>query len=439
MFSCSHILLICSCFTCVSSCEYKRLLNILSNTQSHTDGTTSDLLWTSEGILVTGLSQGVKRRQGGTADGREEIEGSRQDRAKDGGNDRGSESDAERQRGREREPLWHMWKERVVVGRQQLEGTINSPDTSFHITAEHWDRRRAGTHVRVEEEGALLRNGQTSVEEHLRNTRRQPGAETKQATVSAWRGFRRKLACRGLSNCLSLKLFSFQMTKVKDQNDSNSFMLNVACVATSAHSTSVAYPEIFIPRPMLSGSMFSRLGFQRWKNKGFFSVKLGDVILPWSPRIFLGSLLGCTLKTATPLLPDLSWTLHRKLLFAAQLHKPIEIQGDLGRVWRRLKICEFLWEVCKHNSYLADREDWTAHSNDCGFQYFQITPGGTIMYKDAGWKTLLEWISVLFFHNQCRLWMFFCIFFTELVVWQSLSWILKQSFQEVWYHAIQSV
>lgn len=40
-------------------------------------------------------------------------------------------------------------------------------------------------HVRAEEEGALLRNGQTRVEECLQNTRRQPGAEKRQAGTSA--------------------------------------------------------------------------------------------------------------------------------------------------------------------------------------------------------------------------------------------------------------
>lgn len=161
-----------------------------------------------------------------------------------------------------------------------------------------------------------------------------------------------------------------------------------------------------------------RVGISPVEKQGVFQVKIGNVILPRSPRICLGSLLGCTLKTATSLHPDPSWTLHRKLLFAAQLHKPIEIQGDLGRVRLRLKISEFLWEECKHNSDLADREGWTAHSNDCGVQYFQIIPGGTIMYKDAGWKTLLEWISVLFLHNQRRLWMVFLFcFLTELEVW----------------------
>ncbi len=33
---------------------------------------------------------------------------------------------------------------RVAVGRQQLEGMINSADTSVHITAERWDRWREG-------------------------------------------------------------------------------------------------------------------------------------------------------------------------------------------------------------------------------------------------------------------------------------------------------
>lgn len=42
---------------------------------------------------------------------------------------------------------------RVVVGRQQLEGMINSPDTSVHITAERRDRPRDGGTERAEGEG----------------------------------------------------------------------------------------------------------------------------------------------------------------------------------------------------------------------------------------------------------------------------------------------
>lgn len=42
---------------------------------------------------------------------------------------------------------------RVAVGRQQLEGMINSPDTSAHITAERRDRPRDGGTERVEEGG----------------------------------------------------------------------------------------------------------------------------------------------------------------------------------------------------------------------------------------------------------------------------------------------
>lgn len=42
---------------------------------------------------------------------------------------------------------------RVVVGRQQLEGMINSPDTSVHITAEWRDRPRDGGMERAEGEG----------------------------------------------------------------------------------------------------------------------------------------------------------------------------------------------------------------------------------------------------------------------------------------------
>lgn len=37
-----------------------------------------------------------------------------------------------------------MSEETLVVGRRQLEGTINSPDTSLQITAEQRDRRTAG-------------------------------------------------------------------------------------------------------------------------------------------------------------------------------------------------------------------------------------------------------------------------------------------------------
>lgn len=39
---------------------------------------------------------------------------------------------------------------RVAVGRQQLEGMINSPDTSVHITAERRDRPRDGGTERAE-------------------------------------------------------------------------------------------------------------------------------------------------------------------------------------------------------------------------------------------------------------------------------------------------
>lgn len=47
---------------------------------------------------------------------------------------------------------------RVVVGRQQLEGMINSPDTSVHITAERRDRWREGGRERVKKKDMLLRN-----------------------------------------------------------------------------------------------------------------------------------------------------------------------------------------------------------------------------------------------------------------------------------------
>lgn len=40
--------------------QFKWLLNILYNTHAHKDGTTSDFLWTSEGIFMTGLSHGEK-------------------------------------------------------------------------------------------------------------------------------------------------------------------------------------------------------------------------------------------------------------------------------------------------------------------------------------------------------------------------------------------
>lgn len=47
--------------------------------------------------------------EGGSRDGREGMwEGSRHDRVKDGGKERGGECDKERQRGREKESQWHM-------------------------------------------------------------------------------------------------------------------------------------------------------------------------------------------------------------------------------------------------------------------------------------------------------------------------------------------
>lgn len=60
----------------------------------------------------------------------------------DGAEDRDSESDKKGRRGKER--LRHMRDETVVVGRRQLEGTINLPDTLVYITKEHWDRQKAG-------------------------------------------------------------------------------------------------------------------------------------------------------------------------------------------------------------------------------------------------------------------------------------------------------
>ncbi|KAG8002067.1 hypothetical protein GBF38_012403 [Nibea albiflora] len=50
---------------------------------------------------------------------------------------------------------------RVVVGRQQLEGMINSADTSVYITAEWRDRWREGGTERVKEKDMWLRNTQT--------------------------------------------------------------------------------------------------------------------------------------------------------------------------------------------------------------------------------------------------------------------------------------
>lgn len=41
--------------------KFKWLLNILYTTHAHKDGTTSDFLWTNEGIFMTGLSHGEKK------------------------------------------------------------------------------------------------------------------------------------------------------------------------------------------------------------------------------------------------------------------------------------------------------------------------------------------------------------------------------------------
>lgn len=88
--------------------KFKWLLNILYNRHAHKDGT-SDFLWTSEGIFMTGLSHGEKKKTGwdrrwkGRNEG--EIERSRLDGVKDGGKDRNSKSDKERQRGKEKKPL----------------------------------------------------------------------------------------------------------------------------------------------------------------------------------------------------------------------------------------------------------------------------------------------------------------------------------------------
>lgn len=47
---------------------------------------------------------------------------------------------------------------RVAFGRQQLEGMINSADTSVHITAERRDRWREGGTERVKEKDMWLGN-----------------------------------------------------------------------------------------------------------------------------------------------------------------------------------------------------------------------------------------------------------------------------------------
>lgn len=65
---------------------------------------------------------------------------------------------------------------RVVVGRQQLEGMINSADTSVYITAEWRDRWREGGTERVKEMDTWLRNRQTW-NKCERNTRRKKGGE----------------------------------------------------------------------------------------------------------------------------------------------------------------------------------------------------------------------------------------------------------------------
>lgn len=64
----------------------------------------------------------------------------------------------------------------VAFGRQQLEGMINSADTSVHITAERRDRWREGGTERAREKDMWLRNRET-VNTCERNTRRQQGGE----------------------------------------------------------------------------------------------------------------------------------------------------------------------------------------------------------------------------------------------------------------------
>lgn len=94
-----------------------------------------------------------KRREGGSEDAmegmREQGMGDRHDIVKDDGKDRGSESDKQRQEGKGA-IVTHEGK-RVVVGRQQLEGMINSPDTSLRITAERRDRWSEGGMERLKE------------------------------------------------------------------------------------------------------------------------------------------------------------------------------------------------------------------------------------------------------------------------------------------------
>lgn len=67
---------------------------------------------------------------------------------------------------------------RVVVGRQQLEGMINSPDTSVHITAERQDRRREGGMEGVKK-GHVVKE---QIDKCERNTRRQQGGERRKKT-----------------------------------------------------------------------------------------------------------------------------------------------------------------------------------------------------------------------------------------------------------------
>lgn len=68
---------------------------------------------------------------------------------------------------------------RVVVGRQQLEGMINSPDTSVHITAERRDRWREGGRERVKKKGHVVKE---QIDKRERDTRRQQGGERREKT-----------------------------------------------------------------------------------------------------------------------------------------------------------------------------------------------------------------------------------------------------------------
>lgn len=119
-----------------------------------------------------------------------------------------------------------MSEETLVVGRRQLEGTINSPDTSLQITAEQRDRRTAGRVDGGRVTGAVpLQNRQTSVEGQWRNRRRQdrcrretgPGLRPRRVKVVV------PFPVPRISICLSLHLFFFVcqiIIKCRDDSDS---------------------------------------------------------------------------------------------------------------------------------------------------------------------------------------------------------------------------